>query len=249
MMTKRYILGIIAALLCYSCSKSEIETYHSEDGVYFPNSFSAYSFLEHYENKLLGRDTLYIPVEVTGNATDYDREVTAEIVRDSLYTSNDTMFMLLKGIVKANEYKGELPIVIFYDPAMDDSTFVARIRLSGNSHFPDQALNYKTYSVNFTNMVNMPENWSKVRSRFGTKYSNSWYSFILSVMEMSYIPYWSYSGAADSKNPDPEKYWMTYNQLSAYVSKVKVALQDYNNSPQGPLLHEDGEYKGQPVTM
>ena len=43
---------------------------------------------------------------------------------------------------------------------------------------------------------------------------------------------------------------MTGTEVKAYAALVKEKLTEYNNErPGNPLKHEDGEYKGQPVTM
>lgn len=57
-------------------------------------------------------------------------------------------------------------------------------------------------------------------------------------------------GSADPNNPDPERWTMTGTEVKAYAALVKEKLTEYNNEhPGNPLKHEDGEYKGQPVTM
>lgn len=246
---KKNIYGLLAGavFLLAGCEKEEIGEFRSGDGLYFTNAISTYNFTENYDHQLLGRDTLNILVSVTGNASETDREFLVEPVKDSLYTAEDGMYELLPGVVKAHEFQGTVPVIIYYSKKLDDSVYVARIKLKGNEYFPDENLFDKNYSVQFSNKISMPENWSRLKSRFGD-YSNSWYAFILRTTGLAYIPYWS--SPTSTNNPDPKRYWMNYNDLAPYVSQVKVAWTDYNNAhPNDPMLHEDGEKKGKPVIM
>lgn len=238
---------ICILFLFTSCEKEDIETFQAGSGLYFTNQFSSYNFMENYENKLLGSDTLNIAVSVTGNASSLKREFLLEVVKDSLYTAEEEMFTLLPGTIEANEFNGIVPVIIHYSTKLDDSVYVARIKIKGNDNFPELNQFDQVYSINFSNKITIPENWSVLKSRFGN-YSNSWYSYILSVTKLAYIPYWT--SPTNAKNPDPKKYWMTFSNLSPYISQVKVALTDYNNAhPDKPMLHEDGEFKGKPVVM
>lgn len=246
---KKYIFYLLAGILFLftACENEDISEFNSGDGLYFTNQVSTYNFMENYANQLIGQDTLKIAVSLTGNASPKDREFLVETVKDSLYTAEEGMFTLLPGTIKANEFQGTVPVIIHYSSKLDDSVYVARIKIKGNTYFPDQNLFDQAYSIRFSNKLTAPENWSVLKSRFGD-YSDSWYTFILRTTELPYIPYWT--SPTSTQNPDPERYWMRYNDLAPYVSQVKVALTDYNNAhPDKPMLHEDGEMKGKPVVM
>ncbi|OKZ39650.1 MAG: hypothetical protein BHV82_14405 [Odoribacter sp. 43_10] len=110
-------------------------------------------------------------------------------------------------------------------------------------------MNGRVFSLYITNKIGRPANWSQLNNYFG-EYSDSWYRFILDATGLPSLPYWSPRGSADPNNPDPERWTMTGTEVKAYAALVKEKLTEYNNEhPGNPLKHEDGEYKGQPVTM
>lgn len=251
-MKKKYtVLGICACLFFLAaCQKDEIMLYEEAPGIYFNSSNTTYNFIENVANIEWGADTVNIPVLITGTAVDYDRPVNMEVaLGDTLITAESHMYKILGGSIPANEYSGQVQVQVNYSEALDDSIYVVRFRINTNEYFPVVDLNQLTYSLSITNKFTQPANWSRLRSSFGN-YSNSWYTFILQATGLSSLPYWSTNGSADANNPDPERWTMTYVEMRAYAALVKVALTDYNNSHPGePLRHEDGDYKGQAVTM
>lgn len=245
-----YIVSLVYVSLFMSCDSSDIMKYEEASGIYFNGSSTGYSFVENINNKELGSDTIKIPVMITGFAKDFAREVKIEVDKaDTLHTASDDMFEILSGEVPANEYYGYVSLKVNYTKALDDSVYVARFKMLATEFFPVTDLNGYNFGVSITNKFTQPANWGRLRSTFG-EYSNSWYTFILKETGLSSIPYWSYNGSADANNPDPERWTMTYVEMKAYAAKVKVALADYNNDhPGNPLKHEDGQFKGQIITM
>lgn len=249
---KKILYMAIAAMtvMLASCSKDEIMLYENEPGVYFNSYSTTYNFIENAINIDYGADTINIPVLITGQAADRDRVLNMQVnTGDTLLTAEDGMYEILGGTVPANSYSGAIQVKVNYSKALDDSVYVARFKLVSNEDFPVIDLNQRVFSLSITNKFTQPANWRRLRSSFGN-YSNSWYKFILQTTGLSSIPYWSYQGSADKNNPDPKRWTMTYVQMRAYAALVKEALTKYNNShPGNPLKHEDGDYKGQAVTM
>lgn len=243
-------LLLLAILSLVSCKQDDIMLYQQADGVYFNGYSTTYNFIENAKNLEWGADTVNVPILITGMAADHDRPILMEEAKgDTLFTAEPDMYEILGGTVPAGEYAGLVRVKINYTHALDDSIYVARFRIAPNNEFPVVDLNGGTFSLSITNKFTQPANWSRLKSSFGN-YSNSWYTFILKVTGLSSIPYWSYNGSATASNPDPERWTMTYVQMKAYAAQVKVALTKYNNEhPGNPLKHEDGEFKGQAVTM
>lgn len=250
---KNYIKILIFILFTFitlsSCQKNESLMYEQEAGVYFSGIETIYSFVENINNKELGSDTVNIPLMITGFATESVRKVDVEIVKDSLSTASDEMFQIVSAEIPGSSFMGHIAMKINYSPLLDDSIYVARIRIRSNEDFPVTDLNFTTYSVSMTSKFIQPENWGRLRSSFG-EYSNSWYEFILKTTELKSLPYWSTNGSADPSNPDPERWTMTYNEVRAYAALVKFELSKYNNAHPGfPLTHKDGPENGKPVIM
>ena len=239
----------LAAMSFASCQKDEVDLYQQNAGIYFNGRTLTYTFVENIPNFKLGADTVNLPLLITGEAVDHDRIVeVVEAVEDTITASKD-MYEVLGGVVKAGEYKGFVKVKINYVPAMDDSVYVTKFKLRSSDEFPVTDLNHVVYKLYMTNKMTQPSNWIRLRSTFG-EYSNSWYHFILETTGLSSIPYWSYRGSADPRNPDPERWTMTRNELDAYKALVKEALAKYNNAhPGDPMKHQDGEFKGTVITM
>lgn len=235
--------------LSTSCEKVETPLYEQSATVYFGENTRVYTFVENLDRIPIGYDTINIPLQISGYAMDYDRQVKMEVVKsDTLHTAEDNMYSIGEGYIKANLYKGYVPVRVNYSPALNDSVYVIRVRLVPSKDFPGVDLNGKTISISITNKFTQPTNWNRLSLYFGD-YSNSWYKFILEVTEQPSLPYWSPKGSADPNNPDPEKWTMTGDEIKAYAAKVKVELEKYNNGPNGPMLHEDGPKKGQPCIV
>ncbi len=240
---------LIILSMASSCKKDEPLLYKQEAGVYFSNKETVYSFVENIANKQLGSDTVNVPLMVTGFSSDKLRKINVDIVKDSLSTASDDMFKVIAAEVPAKSYLGYVTIKINYSSVLDDSIYVARIKLRSSEDFPVIDLNEATYSVSITSKFTRPENWTRLKSSFG-EYSNSWYEFILKVTGLKSLPYWSTNGSADPKNPDPKRWTMKYVEMRAYAAFVKFELSKYNNSHPGkPLAHSDGPEMGKPVVM
>lgn len=245
-MKRQYIIIslLLALLSTTSCKNEDTTMFASPAGVYFDNDSTLYSFAENFNNKEWGSDTIKLFIGISGDPVPYARPISVTLHEDSFNTAKTEMFDFLQGEIPADSLNGIIPVKLNYTGAeMDSVQYKFKVRLVPNEHFAETDLFKHIHKIYVTAMMTQPINWKKVKKYFGN-YSNSWYSFILTQFEMSYIPYWT-----GKNNPDPEKYNMPNNTFQAYVNKVRVALDEYNQTHDTPLLHEDGEFKGLPVTM
>lgn len=245
----RFIFAFAGIFLWIACAKDEVDLYEEAPGIYFNGSSTTYNFAENPDVAEIGYDTVNIPLLITGTAVDYDRNVEVKIAVEDTVTASDDMYEILSGVVLAGSYSGQVKVKINYVPLMDDSVYVTKFKLEPTKDFPVIDLNQVTFHLYMTNRLSRPANWGRLSTFFGN-YSDSWYRFILEATNRSSLPYWSYYGSEDASNPDPERWTMTYNEISAWANLVREALTEYNNQhPGNPLKHEDGEYAGQNVVM
>lgn len=259
MKNKIFLVALIACMvgLVQSCKKDGIDIYKQEAGVFIkkekPSDKTVYTFVENLDKIDVGYDIVNIPVMITGMASDKDRVFKVEYVKsDTLNTVEEGMIEISDGIVKANMYEGLFSVKINYSTKLDDSIYVARVRIVSTTDFPVDNLNSEHHSITFGNIFTQPENWSKIASSFGKVYSNSWYKWVLKTTGRSSIPYKYYRGKDDTSiTPEEAKRWpMRNEELKALSAVVKVALTKYNNdNPGNPMIHEDGEKKGERVVM
>lgn len=246
---RKYSYLILLFFIISSCKKEEILRYKQDAAIFFLRNETKYSFIE-FPNKIdEGYDYLDIPVQISGNITDYDRSFDVVFAEeDTLHTIEEGMLEIVECIVPSGEFQGRMTVKINYSKKLDDSIYVARIKIVPNNLFPVANLNVKNYSVSFGNIITEPENWSYLNFYFG-KYSKSWYKFILKAAEVNSLPY-KYALGVNASEPDAERWPLTLYEIIAYASKVRAAFNKYNdaNAP-NYMIHEDGEYKDQLVQM
>lgn len=244
-MEKLYIwMGWVAVLLTLcGCQKDEPMEYNGRPGYYFNGNEFSYSFAE---NPWKTVDTVLVPVLITGKLEDYSRTLKAEVVRDSS-TATEDMFELLEGTVLPNEAYGFLPLVVNYVPLLDDTTVVLKIQAVANADFQELDLVYPSCRVSFTARIVKPYNWSQLEYFFGP-YSTAWWKFIMEKIGKTSLPYWDLFSSIP--NPDPDKYNMSYYEMSNLQQMIRVELRNYNKtSTTGPFTHDDGEQAGKQVVM
>lgn len=244
-MKKKNILNWMMICLCSccltGCEHSDIMIYEELPGVYFNGSSWSYSFLEKPGTLI---DTIKLPILITGSAVDHDRKIVAEVVADTNTTMQQGLYELLEGTVKKNEFEGILPVVVKYIQAYDTSVVALKLRLVASDDFNVTTLGVSTNLVKVTGKIIQPANWNNwLKYYFGTPYSTSWWKFIMEVAGRNSLPYYP-------NNPDKETWNMTVNEVTAIQSRVRYALALYNADPSHPkLTHDDGQWKGQLVSM
>lgn len=232
-----FLFSLLVAVF-YSCQKEEIMQYENRAGVYFSTAYYTYTFAE---NPGVDTAVVRLPVTITGLYADYDREfkVTLPDV-DTLTTAEDDQYKIGKGFVKAGEGTGFVELEIYRDDRLKDSTYMLYLSIQKTPDFPEIRLNRYNMRVSFTDRFIQPDNWSYLG--LGT-FSTAWWSFILEVTDGNPLRYWG------GVNPDPEYWTMSGAELAAWKSVIRRALNEYNDGPNGPLIHDDGPNEGQEVEM
>lgn len=239
-MKRRLYTGFLIMILFVlsACDKEEIMNYEENPGVYFDNAFWTESML-----KDVVRDTIMLPVSITGTVRDYDRKVKVEAVLDTNTTATPDLYEFLEGTVKAGAWVGSVPVILKNAPILADTVLKVRVKIAPSEDFTEIRLGIYQCDVAFTTKVIQPANWRWLRYYFGTPFSTCWWNFIVKHTGQTSFPY--YPGQ------DPEIWWMSVGEVQAYAHIVKRALYEYNSDPknEGPLTHDDGPYAGTPVTM
>ena len=62
------------------------------------------------------------------------------------------------------------------------------------------------------------------------------------------LPYWDLFSPIP--NPDPDKYDMSYYEMSNIQQMIRLELAEYNkHSTTGPMKHDDGDYAGKEIVV
>ncbi len=225
----KHLLAIVVLASLAACEKdNEIALYKENAGVYFYNTMEdSYNFIL---NPDLEVDTFINDrVRISGSASDVDRYFKAEIVESDETNALQGQFELLQGVVPANSYTGYLPIKLNRTAEMDTATFSIEYTLVASDDFPMIDFASENCKISCTAGFVKPAMWFLFEWDYGT-YSNTWFKFILSVCK----DYEFYNEADWSMSNND---WNTHYD---YVSMVKLALAEYNNSHDEPLKHDDG---------
>lgn len=233
-------LIIVLTAVC-SCNKEEVYVYQQRGGIYFESGSYSYSFKDS-DTPGLTTYVVNLPVLISGAPENRDREIEMAIpIGDTITTAEPAQYKVMKGVVKANEFAGMVPIELTYDKRMDDSIFVVRFELLQSNDFPEVKLNRTIMKLSFTNKVIQPANWSWLRWYLGD-YSTGWWLFVQNVTGRKNLPYFP-------THADKVTWWMSADDVIAYQGQVREALAKYNMGPDGPLLHDDGPRKGLEVVV
>lgn len=233
---------LIVGLLLLGCEKEGTLEYEEVPGIYFDGAERSYSF---YEQPGVWVDTLKLPVLISGNARDYDRPIRLEVVLDSNTTADKEMYVLLEGCIKKGEYDGLALVVLKYVDILEKEVRKLNVRIVETDDFKELRLGQNNCVIRFSAQIIKPDNWDAwLIYYFGEAYSTAWWKFIMEATGKSSLPYYP-------THKDQEKWWMSGDELLANYWLVKEALNEYNANPENdpPLVHDDGQYKGQKVEM
>ncbi len=252
----KLIVYILVANILFSvgCQKSETLKYVDNPTIFFQNDESIYSFIEDADGLAQGFGYVEIPVLLSGNLSDVDREFSAVILMDEEEsTISEGMLEVVGGTIKAGDANGSLRIKVNYTKEMNDNQFIGYLRLASNDHFKTIDLNFAPYPVKVSNTITQPENWSSMAYMFGNKYSNTLYRFTLETLNMSYFPYKYYNGQYQTgiSAEEAERWYLSYYDAAALKDIVKTALFRVNEGKPADewMKHEDGDYAGETIQL
>ncbi|WP_341843718.1 DUF4843 domain-containing protein [Chitinophaga caseinilytica] len=238
---KKLLVIISGTCLLFACKKSQVETYTDEaPAIYFTLTDYSYSFMSDLDST---SRTIFLPVKLSGSLHDQERSFSMEAVYDTNTTAKPEWYEIKPGYLPGNSVNGVVPIVLKRNATVDTSLVKLRLKLKPGSAL--DTMSNASVQVVWTGMIIQPVNWRWLRYYFGTPFSTGWYKFIVNATGRSTFPY-----DGTLSRTDPVTWWMTAGQIQAYALQVKEALQAYNAAnPGSPLRHDDGQYKGELVSM
>lgn len=238
--SKQIILLAMVSIIFNACKKQEVSSYEDDPAIYFTLPSYSYSFIEDVGAQT---KTIYLPVSLSGNVKDFDRNFKVEVVNDTNTNVTSDLYEIKQGELLKGSFTGRVPIVLKRNQAVEESLVKLKVKLIGSSEL--DPIMSQTVQITWTGKIIQPVNWSSLRFYFGTPFSVSWYLFMLKEAGVSSLPYYT-----TLSKTDPVTWWMSAGQVQAYALKVKEALNKYNvANPGNELRHQDGAFKGQLVTM
>lgn len=120
-----------------------------------------------YEDSKIKKDTLFVPVEIEGFRTDFDRKFEVEILEGSALLGEDFELLDDGCLIKANEGKGSIPIVLYRTIDLKEGSKRIKLALKSNSNFQADYFDLSEVIVSFSDILSEPEWWALASWKLG----------------------------------------------------------------------------------
>lgn len=176
---KKWSLGIVATLIgliILSCSKDELDTYNSNNSIYYTQAFNGKgdSLNITFASKPIDVKSLLCNVEVSvqGDLSNVDREISVKIRPESTAKKGVHFDMPEKILFRANTATDTIPITFYRtsDMLTDEITLV--LELIPNEYFKvdmkdkilnssQKVLSYTVMKISVNDILGIPEYWEE----------------------------------------------------------------------------------------
>ena len=205
-------------------------------------SLRAYTFF--YESVDTRRDTLFFDIYAIGGVSSKDRsfkleQVQVEGVNNAIagthYISFDDPAVSKNLVIKAGQVHSLVPVILLRDVSLKTSDAVLSFNIVENENFKKGEANYLWRRLDFTDRINKPAAWAGTyQNTYYGKYSTVKHKFMMDntgeLWDQDFMIV-----LQDPLLPDPSR-------IMYYMSVVKAALINYNNThPGNPLRDEIGD--------
>lgn len=243
---KYYIPAVLICFSIFACKKSEIETYHGQEVIYFNDIFSGSAnqrdsvVLSFARMSDLTKDTIFnLPVSIMGKPVNQDRYFKVQVDQSASTAIAGQYYDALpeQVLFKAGSVNGMLPIKIHRDPAMLKNIFSLTIQLVASGDFQVNTAPVVTgttitrrdrYKVLMTDILIKPDWWSSSLDLYFGAFSRK----KVGIIEI----------AAGYNLSQIEPYVLKYDW--AFVNAVARTTQvylNYQNAIGNAILDENGQ--------
>lgn len=222
-MKKNIFYVFMLAMLLSACKKSNITTYESTDNIYlnyydkdgvFDTSAVSYSFSS---SPGLAKDTIWVPVVVSGKRENRDRQFILSIVDTATTAVKDKHYEPLKSFytMPADSGKIKVPLIIKnIDEDLTSKSVTLTFRLTGNADFKqDLPVKLRTKKLIFSNRLEKPSWWMYWQGQLG-EYSRVTHQLFL------------ISGGKDLVNPTLPTAYLEIPRTLYYLENVRLFVKD-----------------------
>lgn len=239
-MIKYIYIPLLLGLLSFtSCKENEVMDYDLPARVYIheikiENTIEVklternYSFALRTTGPVLDEDTVKVSVKLMGSTENRDRIFRAEVDGDNSTAIAGTHYKLLDGVLKANEFEGYIPLVIYRTPDTKDQAVHVVLKLVETADLGLGNPAYLTFKVIWGDLLLPPANWPYF---FGI-YSTNKYRFAIDNLGLTDWP------QATRWATGPEEGIYTGSQLQAFAAQLNRDYAIYRIE-HGPIYRED----------
>lgn len=240
----KYLLYVTMVFSLFSCKKEAVETYQGKNGVSFfaytyqqlhTTATRSYSFA--FQSTVKKRDTMYIPLRLTGKLSDQPRTVLLKVAKGTTATAG-VDFELKEVTIPPGVSIFNYPLVLINSAGMASNVYKIVLEPAETKDFTLGTLgqtpatngsqnteqNFRYLTIEVSAMYTRPAYWDDLESDFG-EFSAEKYKFMVKVLGITDFSY-DNIGLAGSLNFPV----MLRNELAAY------------EATNGPLLDENGQH-------
>lgn len=246
---KLIVMGWVLLLAFASCSKNEypeFDTNYSALNIWFGTETIPQDSVTYNYSYALGEKSIHFYARTIGALSDHDRTFQLEAYDGDLGEAEGS-YSLSEYTIKAGETIGTFDIVFDTSKLKNASSFTQKdghlkLRMKPNDEFREGAKELQTLTVVLKNYLSKPDNWETatypmrpLNAYFG-EYSKVKYQFM--IQELNLVDFQiSYNATIMY---DEETNTLSNSYANYLVSKMKLALQEYNNTHDTPLTDETG---------
>lgn len=243
------VAGILTATLA-SCSKNEYPEFdasYSALNIWFGTESVPQDSITYNYSYTLGEKTLHFYARPAGVLSGQDRTFQLEAYDGDLEEA-EGCYSLGEYTVKAGATTSEFDITFDTSKLKNAQSFTdkdghLKLRLKSNDVFQPGAKELQTLTVVLKNYLDKPANWEAATypmmalSRYFGDYSKVKYQFMIQELDMVDFKV-NYN---TSVRYDEDTNTISSNYASYLASKMKLALEEYNNTHDTPLTDETGK--------
>jgi len=239
----KYILYVTMVFTLFSCKKEAVETYQGKDGVSFfaytyeqlnTTAVRSYSFAFQATEKQ--RDTLFIPMRITGKLSDQPRTVMLKTAQGTTATAG-VDFELKEFTVPAGASKFNYPLILLNSAGMAKNVYRIVLEPAETKDFilgtlgqtPETVTNqgteenFRYLKIDVSGMYVRPAYWDLLDADFG-EFSAEKYKFMVKILGITDFSFENIGS----------------DGLLNYPVTLRNALAAYE-AANGPLLDENGQ--------
>lgn len=222
-MKKHIFYVFLLSIALFACKKNEITTYDSADNIYlnyydedgvFDTAAVTYSFSA---SPGLAKDTIWVPVVVSGKRQSSDRQFVLTVVDTATTAEKDKHYEPLKPfyIMPADSGKITVPVIIKnIDQNLTSKSVSLTFRLVGSADFSQGLpVMLRTKTLIYSNRLERPSWWMFWQGQLG-EYSRVTHQLFL------------ISGGKDLVNPTLPNAYLEIPRTLYYLENVRLFVQD-----------------------
>jgi len=227
------LTGLLGIATLYGCSTDEIDTFSGGAQVYFERAAGSgtadsltYSFAVQAAG--LETDIVEIPIVVTGNAADYEREVKIAVDASLTTATEGSDYTFHPVVIPAGAFRTTLKVQINRTEAIaSEERYVTFLIQPSEGLSTDVNPNWIDYKLKINDILTKPARWIYDCQPYFGVYSKVKYRFIIDTLGI-----WDFPSSGDNAIPKA--------QMLFYQDKMKSELAKWEKANGGPMLDEKG---------